>query len=387
MKCPHCGQQHPDNAKFCMETGLKIEPQTCICTNPKCNYRSPLPLSAQFCPNCGWELCNMDTIEAKKNQLIIPVEKDEDLRLPVPLNGKWGYINILNEMIIPPIYDVACAFCDNVAKVKYNGKWGVLNRHGEYLLEPKWDSIEHSGNNMMLVRGTEGTGFFNLETHALINQFWNTSKIGFGPICIDNKWGYINTNGEMIIEPSFKDAYPFHENLAVVQIENKYGYIDDNGYLKIPTVFDYADGFNSGLAPVRVGDFYGYINKTGALNIPLNYQLAYIFEDGFAQIRRKGRAYLINNRGALLIEVIDSYIRVDKDIVALISNGKTRLINLNNLEEFMYFDNLNQIGKGSNGWIPYIRNNKIGIVGRYGQAPVYELYPTQNEHHYNLVLN
>lgn len=56
MKCPHCGQEHPDDTKFCPQTGKKIESQSFTCNNPACDYRQPLPISAKFCPNCGKEL-------------------------------------------------------------------------------------------------------------------------------------------------------------------------------------------------------------------------------------------------------------------------------------------------------------------------------------------
>lgn len=53
MKCPHCGQEHSDDTKFCPKTGKKLESQSFTCNNPECNYRQPLPLNAEFCPNCG----------------------------------------------------------------------------------------------------------------------------------------------------------------------------------------------------------------------------------------------------------------------------------------------------------------------------------------------
>lgn len=53
MKCPHCGQEHPDNTKFCPETGKKMESLSWVCSNPNCDFREPLPMSAKFCPNCG----------------------------------------------------------------------------------------------------------------------------------------------------------------------------------------------------------------------------------------------------------------------------------------------------------------------------------------------
>ena len=55
MKCPYCGQEHPDNAKFCMETGQKLESQKIACQNRECPDfgAAILPLEAKFCPRCG----------------------------------------------------------------------------------------------------------------------------------------------------------------------------------------------------------------------------------------------------------------------------------------------------------------------------------------------
>lgn len=53
MKCPHCGKEHPDDFKVCPYTAKLIETQLQYCKNEGCNFRSPLPLSANFCPNCG----------------------------------------------------------------------------------------------------------------------------------------------------------------------------------------------------------------------------------------------------------------------------------------------------------------------------------------------
>lgn len=61
MKCLHCGQEHPDNTKFCPETGKKIEiikestSELIACTNPSCDDygKKILPADSKFCPNCG----------------------------------------------------------------------------------------------------------------------------------------------------------------------------------------------------------------------------------------------------------------------------------------------------------------------------------------------
>lgn len=50
MKCPFCGQEHPNNIKFCPETGNKIELSSLTCRF--CGFAG-IPADSIFCPNCG----------------------------------------------------------------------------------------------------------------------------------------------------------------------------------------------------------------------------------------------------------------------------------------------------------------------------------------------
>lgn len=58
MKCPHCGQEHPDNFQFCPNTGQRLTPQFKACINKQClDYgKYILPLDSKFCPSCGEKL-------------------------------------------------------------------------------------------------------------------------------------------------------------------------------------------------------------------------------------------------------------------------------------------------------------------------------------------
>lgn len=61
MKCPYCNQEHPDNTKFCPETGKKLG-QLKACSNPDCpDYgKYILPLDSRFCPSCGCEITSTE---------------------------------------------------------------------------------------------------------------------------------------------------------------------------------------------------------------------------------------------------------------------------------------------------------------------------------------
>ncbi len=45
----------------------------------------------------------------------------------------------------------------------------------------------------------------------------------------NNKIGFINKDGVIIIEPKFNDALNFKNGIAAVKVNNKWGFIDKNG--------------------------------------------------------------------------------------------------------------------------------------------------------------
>jgi hypothetical protein len=46
---------------------------------------------------------------------------------------------------------------------------------------------------------------------------------------VGKKWGYIDTHGTMVIEPSFDNAGEFGDGLAEVEVAGKRGYINVSG--------------------------------------------------------------------------------------------------------------------------------------------------------------
>jgi hypothetical protein len=47
-------------------------------------------------------------------------------------NGRWGYINANNQLLIPAKFEDAKEFKDGRAAAKLNGKWGFINKRGEW---------------------------------------------------------------------------------------------------------------------------------------------------------------------------------------------------------------------------------------------------------------
>ena len=52
MKCPHCGKEHSDSAKFCEHTGKELL-KACPWEDCADYGKAILPMRANFCPRCG----------------------------------------------------------------------------------------------------------------------------------------------------------------------------------------------------------------------------------------------------------------------------------------------------------------------------------------------
>lgn len=133
------------------------------------------------------------------------------------------------------------------------------------------------------------------------------------PLKINEKYGYIDHQGKLVIQAQFDMAYKFSEGLAGVMVNSKFGYIDQKGKMVIPLQFDDIGAFSEELAAVMV--FYeqlrfgvveknypkwGYINKTGAWIIQPSFEMAYSFKNGQAKIRIGNEERYIDNMGRLI---------------------------------------------------------------------------------------
>lgn len=76
-------------------------------------------------------------------------------------------------------------------------------------------------------------------------------------------WGYIDKNGEMIVEPKFHHAWNFHEGLAAVAVDWARGFINEDGTYVIEPKYQYAGPFRDGKAKVMLDDVWEYIDRDG----------------------------------------------------------------------------------------------------------------------------
>lgn len=112
-----------------------------------------------------------------------------------------------------------------------------------------------------------------LPEDAIITECWRFVS-GYAPISAgEDKWLFVDKNlficGKDEANWLYEDAYPFSSGFAAVKLNGKYGFIDTNFNLVIPCQFDYVDYFNGPLAFVTNSKegvtISSYINRNGKI--------------------------------------------------------------------------------------------------------------------------
>ncbi|EAK0978971.1 WG repeat-containing protein [Campylobacter lari] len=111
-------------------------------------------------------------------------------------------------------------------------------------------------------------GFIDKNGEIIINPiFDNVSnfKENLASVKINGKWGFINESGKFITEPIFNYAWNFKENFASIRLKEKWGFINKNGNIAIKPIFDYTLDFNENLAGAKLNGKWGFIDKSGKI--------------------------------------------------------------------------------------------------------------------------
>ncbi len=210
------------------------------------------------------------------NNLIIPLEYDnardfhEGLAcVYIRLQG-WGFINMHNQRIIPLEYSDAGDFHEGLAKVKGGNWWFYKTINGEDIvpLRFKYGMKESDYQPEQLKRitwrkGRVFYGFFNSQGEELfIEELNGIGDMHGGVAWFKDCFGYygvLDKYGRTVVEPSYSWIGDFHEGYARVQNKNKWGYINTQGVKVTPIQYDDVEDIHNGIAKVNNNGQYQLI--------------------------------------------------------------------------------------------------------------------------------
>lgn len=116
--------------------------------------------------------------------------------------------------------------------------------------------------------------------------------------------GFINKNGEIVIGPKFYSAYTFNEGVAIVGTQDDHVIIDKTGKIlaqKFVAINGYYSQFNQNRAICQKQFKYGFIDKNGTFVIEPQYDEVRLFSNGLAAVKLDGKWGFIDTLGKLKI--------------------------------------------------------------------------------------
>lgn len=136
----------------------------------------------------------------------------------------------------------------------------------------------------------------------------------------NDKVGYINEKGKIVISPIFLSGNDFSEGLAAVRLNGMYGFINESGTFVIKPDYDFATNFVHGLTVVYKDGEPLFIDKTGNIALPKTYSGLYFIDakKGIITTHSKKQGLIDVYTKQLLIDTVFSSISDFKNGVSIV---------------------------------------------------------------------
>lgn len=216
--------------------------------------------------------------------------------------GKFGFVDVLGNEVIPCTYDNATSFESNYANVTLGSDQFSINKLGECVKNcPSSNSEATAQWRYFRDKKTKLYGFVDANNVTVIppryEGAFNFMDDPLARVQRNNFWAYIDQNGQQRTAFKYTYAEPFANGFAKVRIGNKYGFINEQGKAITPIIYDHAYDFNNGITIVNIGLKYGYINDAGLPLTEVEFDVAEFFNRGVARVKKEGKEYFINKKG------------------------------------------------------------------------------------------
>lgn len=300
--------------------------------------------------------------------LAYPIFSQNPAFLPIKSQGKWGYIDTLGKMVVPPEFQYLDQFnAQGSAIAQKNNKFGMIHIKGETLVPFQYQNIEFLNDTLISVL-KDKWGVINLQGQVFIPEVYERIKLisqksnSFLALSHSDGLKYINWQGKALFPPAYERPYFITDSLVLARKEENtwaissldgktiqgqdfqdikllplYIYLEKNGRAGLINkkgqeilALQYEDIFvkshlanNAVYLEVHQDGLVGIFDNLGQEIIPINYaEIEPCPTGGFivSQGQEKG---LMHDSGKLLLEPAYNAIQqLEKHYLKISKNGK-----------------------------------------------------------------
>ena len=185
-------------------------------------------------------------------------------------------------------YDRLYTPSDGLIRFKQAQRYGYLDLNGIEMSAQRYTKATNFVSEVAAVQ--DGKGFHLIDKRLEIIKSIEADNIksagaGKWKFKRNGKWGLLNGQGEMILEPRYDLMNRYNSDRIAVAIGDRWGYCDENGEEVIPLKFPLVWDFSDGRARFIDNRGVGFIDKEGVMVISDNFIEVRDFSNGMARFQ------------------------------------------------------------------------------------------------------
>lgn len=227
-------------------------------------------------------------------------------------------------------------------------------------------------------------GFMDYEGNQIIEPMYDYLGFfteGLAVAAKNGKYGYIDKGNNIIIDFIYDSGSDFEEGRAIVGIKDKVGIINRAGHIILPIDFKDIGSFSEGLIYAKKDSLYGYFDNTGFQRIEDKYTEAFSFSNGLAKVQLGIHQAFIDIYGTTIVPPFFETIHFFNDSLLVFEmNQKFGICKMNG--EIVDSAKYDLIGRLSNNRALVKQNGKLGYMNGEGKVILdfkYDEFPNSIE--------
>jgi len=282
-----------------------------------------------------------------------------------------------------------------------NTKWVFLNRSGDIAFKPEfmpW-GYQFAEGHLPVWTSEKDAGFYTQDGEIVFHSTCTEIDRFSDGLAYVKDWGgrskksrnrqyletgYIDTNGIMRIALSCYQKFGrtvefqgnFSQGLAPIAINDRWGFINTGGDIVIKPQFDCVSEFKEGLAPARINRNDGFvcIDAAGQVVIQPVFKEIYGFENGYSlSLKRNKRLCFIDRTGAIVQEL-------NMDWQEYMDSGGVDFCLLDKYSKIVRSQDHEWVGGAfHDGLIKIVRDNKYGFANDQDEVVIPPIYESAND--------
>lgn len=250
----------------------------------------------------------------------------------------------------------------------FAGHASADNRNNfKWIKEIRYEQIRPYSDGLSAFKQNDKWGYIDLAGKVIISPVYDDCQDfsnGVAAVLISGKWGYIDATGKVLITPSFDECRPFKNNVASAKKSGKWGVINKNGNSVAGFIFDNIGEFSNGFAYANNGTIPYYIKESGQAQ-KLSNEFEYgTFSEGLAPVMNKHSKKwgFINSKGHIAIETIyDTVYNFSNEVALVKRKGEYQYITPKGNKKNLYVPSWQEL-KFVNGFAKIQKNRGVGFM-------------------------